>query len=124
MKPSKLQELHSSEFGFHGNMTMVSYMQKKGRDVVVLSTMHDDKAVEVIMYYNETKGGVDTVDQMINNCQRARRWHMVLWYNMLDLAILIAYTNFTAQHPDYIDGVSSALRLFIKELGKSSSCLI
>lgn len=67
MKPSKLQELHSSEFGFHGNMTMVSYMQKKGRAVVVLSTMHDDKAVdasshfhkpEVIMYYNKTKGGL------------------------------------------------------------------
>lgn len=42
-------------------------MQKKGRAVVVLSTMHDDKAVdasshfhkpEVIMYYNKTKGGV------------------------------------------------------------------
>lgn len=98
MKPSKLQELHSPEFGFHGNMTMVSYMQKKGRAVVVLSTMHDDKAVdasshfhkpEVIMYYNKTKGGVDTVDQMINNytCQRTRR------YNMLDVAILNAYTN-------------------------------
>lgn len=67
MKPSKSQELHSSEFAFLGNVTMVSYMQKKGRAVVVLSTMHDDKAVdasshfhkpEVIMYYNKTKGGV------------------------------------------------------------------
>lgn len=81
MKPYKLRELPSSEFGFHGNMTMVSYVQKKGKAVVLLSTMHDDKAVddssqkkkpEVILYYNKTKGGVDTMDQMISNytCQR------------------------------------------------------
>lgn len=43
---SKSRELHSSEFGFHGNMTMVSYVQKKGKAVVLLSTMHDDKAVD------------------------------------------------------------------------------
>lgn len=29
-----------------------------------------------------------------------------------------SYTNFTAQHPDYMDGVSSARPLFIKELDK------
>ncbi|XP_032436406.1 piggyBac transposable element-derived protein 4-like [Xiphophorus hellerii] len=130
MKPSKSRELHSSEFGFHGNMTMVSYVQKKGKAVVLLSTMHDDKAVdnssqkkkpEVIQYYNKTKGGVDTMDQMISNytcLRRTRRWPMVLWYNMLDVATLSAYTNFSAQHPDYMGGASNARRLFIKELGK------
>ncbi|XP_032420180.1 piggyBac transposable element-derived protein 4-like [Xiphophorus hellerii] len=130
MKPSKSRELHSSEFGFHGNMTMVSYVQKKGKAVVLLSTMHDDKAVdnssqkkkpEVIQYYNKMKGGVDTMDQMVSNytcLRRTRRWPMVLWYNMLDVATLNAYTNFSAQHPDYMGGASNAQRLFIKELGK------
>ncbi|XP_027129155.1 piggyBac transposable element-derived protein 4-like [Larimichthys crocea] len=130
MKPSKSREIHSSEFGFNGNMTMVSYVQKKGKAVVLLSTMHDDRAVdessqkkkpEVIQYYNKTKGGVDTMDQMVSNysCQRrTRRWPMVLWYNMLDVATLNAYTSFTAQHPGYMGGVSNARRLFIKELGK------
>ncbi|XP_051984398.1 piggyBac transposable element-derived protein 4-like isoform X3 [Xyrauchen texanus] len=76
MKPSKLREKYSSEFGFNGNMTMVSYVPKKGKAVVLLSTMHDDKAVddnsvsfkkkpEMIKYYNKTKGGVDTMDQMV-----------------------------------------------------------
>ncbi|KAL2095507.1 hypothetical protein ACEWY4_010226 [Coilia grayii] len=130
MKPSKSRDIYSSEFGFNGNMTMVSYVQKKGKAVVLLSTMHDDKAVddssqkkkpEVIQYYNKTKGGVDTMDQMVGNysCQRrTRRWPMVLWYNMLDVATLNAYTSFTTQHPGYMGGVNNARRLFIKELGK------
>lgn len=130
MKPSKSRPIHSSEFGFNGNITMVSYVQKKGKAVILLSTMHDDKAVddssqkkkpEVIQYYNKTKGGVDTMDQMVSNytCKRrTRRWPMVLWYNMLDVATLNAYTNFTAQHPYYMGGVNNARRLFIKDLGK------
>ena len=92
--------------------------------------MHDDKAVddssqkkkpEMIQYYNATKGGVDTMDQMVSNysCKRrTSRWPMVLWYNMLDVATLNAYTYFTAQHPDYMGGVNHARRLFIKELSK------
>lgn len=108
MKPSKSREKHSSEFGFSGNMTMVSYVPKKGKVVVLLSTMHDDRAVddnsvkkkpEVIQYYNKTKSGVDTMDQMVRTytCKRrTRRWPMVLWHNVLDVATLNAYTNFTA----------------------------
>lgn len=132
MKPSKLREKYSSEFGFNGNMTMVSYVPKKGKAVVLLSTMHDDKAVddnsvsfkkkpEIIKYYNKTKGGVDTMDQMVRtySCKRrTRRWPMVLWYNVLDVATLNAYTIFTAHHPDYMGGVTNARRLFLKELVK------
>ncbi|KAE8289463.1 hypothetical protein D5F01_LYC11164 [Larimichthys crocea] len=67
---------------------------------------------------------MDTMDQMVSNysCQRRTRRTgtrpMVLWYTMLDVATLNAYTSFTAQHPGYMGGVSNARRLFIKELGK------
>lgn len=125
MKPSKSREIHSSEFGFNGNMTMVSYVQKKGKAVVLLSTMHDIKAgddsqrkkPEMIQCYNKTKGGVDTVDQIVSDYSCKRRtsgWPMVLWYNMLDVATLNAYINFTEQHPDCMGGVNNARRLFIK----------
>ena len=43
---------------------------------------------------------------------------MVLWHNMLDVATLNAFTNYTAQHPGYMGGVTNARQLFIKELGK------
>ncbi|KAJ4921293.1 hypothetical protein JOQ06_026240 [Pogonophryne albipinna] len=101
MKPNKLREKYSSKFGFCGNMTM--------------------RKPEVIQYYNHTKSGVDTMDQMVRTytCKRrTRRWPMVLWHNVLDVATLNAFTSYTAQHPGYMGGVTNARRLFIKELGK------
>ncbi|KAJ8415638.1 hypothetical protein AAFF_G00426180 [Aldrovandia affinis] len=50
---------------------------------------------------------------------RTYTWkHQVLWYNLLDIATLNAYTLFAAQHPDFNTGVTSARRLFLKELSK------
>jgi len=53
----------TSEFGFEGNKTMVSFVPKKMKAVILLSTMHHDKAVDpdsskpdIILYYNSTKG--------------------------------------------------------------------
>ncbi len=48
-------------------------MPKKGHVVILLSSLHHDKAVdhekkqktEIILYYNDTKGGVDRMDQMV-----------------------------------------------------------
>ena len=54
----------SSIFGFSDQMTLVSYVPKKGKEVIVLSSMHHDKTVlgdqhkpEIIIHYNETKSG-------------------------------------------------------------------
>lgn len=61
------------------------------------------------------------MDQMVRtySCKRRTwRWPMVLWYNMLDVATLNAYTNFSAQHPDYMGGVTNGRQLFIKELDR------
>ena len=46
MKPSKSREVHSTEFGFNDSLTMVSYVRKKGKAVVLLSTMHHNKVVD------------------------------------------------------------------------------
>lgn len=46
MKPSRARDVHSSEFGFSGDTTMVSYVPKKGKAVVLLSTMHHDKTID------------------------------------------------------------------------------
>ncbi|KAL7839369.1 hypothetical protein SRHO_G00260270 [Serrasalmus rhombeus] len=118
MKPSKSREVHSTEFGFNDSLTMVTYIRKKGKAVVLLCTMHHDKLVdensrkkktEVITFYNNTKGGVDTIDQMVGTytCKRqTQRWPMVLWYNLIDIATLNAYTFFTAQHPEFKSGIT------------------
>ena len=129
MQPSKTKERYSSEFGFKNNMTMVSYVPNKGKAVILLSTLHKDKSIhdgpkkkpEIISYYNQTKGGVDTMDEMVRyySCKRqTKRWPMVLWYNMLDVAVMNAYTLFKGVHPEYMNGVNHKRRLFLKELVK------
>ena len=45
MQPSKTKERYSSEFGFKNNMTMVNYIPNKGKAVILLSTMHNDKSI-------------------------------------------------------------------------------
>ncbi|KAL7877378.1 hypothetical protein SRHO_G00040280 [Serrasalmus rhombeus] len=130
MKASKSREVHSTEFGFNASMTMISYIRKKGKAVLLLSTMHHSKMVdensqkkkpEAILFYNQTKGGVDTIDQMVGNytCKRqTQRWPMVLWYNMIDIATLNAYSFFRAQHPEFSTGITNARRHFLTELSK------
>ncbi|CAM4726448.1 unnamed protein product [Leuciscus chuanchicus] len=130
MKPSKLRALHTSEFGFCGNVSMVSYVPKRKKAEIILSTLHTSEALnetgaknkpEVFQYYNRTKGGVNNVQQMANNyaCKRrTKRWTMVLWYNMLNIAIVNSYSIFNAQNPSFMGGGHNTQRMFIKELVK------
>ena len=48
MKPSKSRERYSTKFGFKANTTMVSYVPKKGKAVIMMSTMHHDKAIDEV----------------------------------------------------------------------------
>ena len=67
---SALREVHSTRFGFARDMTLVSYVPKKGKAVLLLSTLHnqpeisdrEDRKPIVVLDYNKTKGTVDTID--------------------------------------------------------------
>lgn len=111
--PNKQRLQHSSLFGFQRDMTLVSYCPKKNKTVIVLSTMHHDKAVdeetgekrkpEMISFYNMTKVGVDLVDQICqhNNVARnTRRWPMVIFYDLLNIASINALCIYKAHHPE------------------------
>jgi len=76
-----------------------SYIPKKKKNVLVLSTLHNDDKIdeetgdarkpEIVTFYNATKGGVDTVDQMssLYNCARnTRRWPIFIFYRLLNIA--------------------------------------
>ena len=55
-------------FGFQEDITCVSYVPKKGKTVVLMSSMHHDDKIDestgelmkpdIISFYNSTKGGV------------------------------------------------------------------
>ena len=72
-KDEKGQALQASSFLFQEKTTIVNYQTKANKNVVVMSTMHHDKAVDpaayekkpdIIRFYNLTKGTVDTLDKM------------------------------------------------------------
>ncbi len=96
MLPSKSRPEFSSLFLFNKEKTLVSsYVTKKSKAVILLSTEHhDNKTAEssdkfkpnIILHYNQTKGAVDTMDQMVN---------------MLDIAALNAYIIWTKLYPNW-----------------------
>ena len=92
MAANKLRPAYSSLFGFHErNVALCSYVPKKNKPVILLSTVHSDTAVNVdeqkkphmIMYYNKYKIGVDTMDQMVSRytChRRTQRWPLAIFF--------------------------------------------
>jgi hypothetical protein len=68
---NKNREVGSSLFGFQDGLTLVSFVPKQNKAVLLLSSKHHDNQVDnktgkpiIILDYNKTKGAVDTVDQM------------------------------------------------------------
>lgn len=89
---------YDSIFGFRRNETLVSYVPKKGKTVVLCSSMHiasnevaddEEKKPEIISFYNSTKSGVDVVDKLCASysvARSTRRWPMVIFYHLLNVA--------------------------------------
>ena len=91
-----------AKFCFDKEKTLLSYIPKKNRNVILLSTMHSGSTLmsqttgkpDIIDFYNSTKGGVDTFDQMCGNMstsRKTRRWPLCLFYGMLNIASINSY---------------------------------
>lgn len=101
----------SSLFGFYeGDVSLCSYVPKKNKAVILLSTMHYTCDVDTtekskpmaILDYNANKSGVDTMDQMLGtySCKRStNRWPLAMFYNMIDIAALAAFIIYNEIKP-------------------------
>lgn len=124
--PAKLLNVNSkpanfSDFVFDHSMpaTMVTYKPKKNRFVLLLSTKHFTRSIceennkpAMIMDYNATKGGVDTLDQMVGTYRSERkvnRWPMALFCNILDVSAVNALVVYTRMFPRWKGFASSSL---------------
>ncbi|GFR75086.1 PiggyBac transposable element-derived protein 4 [Elysia marginata] len=99
-------------FGFQKKHTivLVAYKSNKKKHVVIMSTMHHDDSFdiecrkpEMVMSYNATKGGVDTMDQMchaLTTKRKTNRWPMLLFYNLLDLASIASLVVWRKLNPN------------------------
>ncbi|KRZ72981.1 PiggyBac transposable element-derived protein 4 [Trichinella papuae] len=129
MTIAKGRQVGSSVFCFDQELTMVSYIPKRNKCDLLLSTMHHDGATreekkgkpEIVLCYNETKSGVDKFDRMVREytCRQCtHRWPMDLWFNLLDSAGVAAFVLWNCKHPELNATKSRRRRLFLIECGK------
>lgn len=94
-------EVTDSRFGFQKDITLVSYVPKKKKIVLVMSTLHHDKNIdestgdkrkpEMITFYNKTKAGVDVADELsatYDVSRNSKRWPMTIFYGILNMAAI------------------------------------
>lgn len=101
LKNTRSRKVGTSMFCFDGNLTLVSYKPKPSKVVYMLSSCDEGAVInsvtgkpEIVMVYNQTKGGVDTFDQMCSlmSCSRkTNRWPMAMFYGILNIAFINSY---------------------------------
>lgn len=101
MKKHPSRPVLSSQFGFHEDVTICSYVPKKNKVVNLLSSVHytnncvgEAMKPEAIIYYNENKSGVDCMDQMVTHFttkRPTRRWTLAFFFNILDVMALASF---------------------------------
>lgn len=127
MQAGKDRAEFSSLFGFHDKMSLVSYVPKRRRAVIILSTAHYTTDVSgtknkpnAIHYYNNHKSGVDNMCKMLSEytVKRAtKRWPQAIFFNMVDVCALAAYIIYYTNNP--VDQNRTCKRReFLTQLGK------
>lgn len=120
--PERRREVHSTRFGFHEQLTMCSYVSKKSKAVLILSSMHHDDSIgegeqkkpEMILFYNKTKGGVDTNDKLCstyNVARRTKRWAMVIFFHLFNVSVINALIVYNVNNETTINR-----KVFLKTL--------
>ena len=118
------RSIKSSLFGFQDGFTILSYVPKKGKVVLLLSTLHHDDSVddsenklpEIISFYNLTKGGVDTVDELsatYSVSRNSRRWPLTLFFSIMNTAGI----NCQIIHRENNGGLIMKRKDFLTKLG-------
>lgn len=120
---AKNRNKYDSIFGYTKQETLVSYVPKKGKTVVLLSSYHtsstsisdeEHRKPEIIEFYNKTKAGVDIVDKLCgtyNTARSTRRWPMVIFYHIMNIAGINSRVIHLGNGKEYV-----ARRNYLKKL--------
>nr|XP_022911901.1 piggyBac transposable element-derived protein 4-like [Onthophagus taurus] len=123
--PNKSRVTHSTLFGFQSNKMLASYVPHKNRAIILLSTKHNEGKIyegtnkpEVIIDYNFTKCGVETVDKLCTTytvSRKSKRWPCAIFFFLLNVAGINAYVLYSFTKTS----VASSRRHFLKSLAIS-----
>lgn len=123
------RQVYSTKFGFQNQAMLASYCPKKGKTVTLLSTMHDTGEIceneknkpQIIIDYNNTKSGVDTMDKLVRTYtvkRQTRRWPVTIFYDTIDISALNAYIIWCHLNKDWQRQKGYKRRQFLLQLGK------
>lgn len=117
-----------AKFLFSDKITLCHFTDKPGKSVILLSSLHhgpnidDNGKPDIVNYYNETKAGVDTLDQIVRFFtvrRKSLRWPMTIFYNLLDI---VGYNSFIIHSMKYPECVQKnkwrARKNYLIELAK------
>lgn len=98
--PSKQRPVGNSCFGFRDDATLVSYVPKRGKAIIVLSTRHRYAEINshtnvprIVEEYNAARGALDAVEQTCTTysvSKVTKRWPLAAFFALLDIAGLNA----------------------------------
>lgn len=105
-------------------------MPKRSKSVILLTTMHNTSEIsnaehqkpKIILDYNNTKGGVDTFDQMIHEYSSKRktnRWPLAFFYNLMDTSALAAYNIWISTHKSWKTQLADRRCYFLKSMSEN-----
>ena len=106
----KGMDLYSSTFYFTDNHTLVSYISKRNKNVLILSDIHAKSEIsntpkrkpQVVLDYNRHKSGVDKLDQMVKEYRpyrATRRWPCVVFFDLIAMSTQASWILFCIKHP-------------------------
>nr|XP_020470705.1 LOW QUALITY PROTEIN: piggyBac transposable element-derived protein 4-like [Monopterus albus] len=121
---TKDRPINSAMFMYTADTTLVSYVPRKGKNVLLMSTLHRDGTIcgqkpQIILDYNATKGGVDNMVTAYSCKRRTLRWPLVIFFDMLDISAYNAFVVWTAVNPEWNRRKLQRRRFFMEELGKA-----
>nr|XP_061840556.1 piggyBac transposable element-derived protein 4-like [Nerophis lumbriciformis] len=127
---TKDRQVFSSVFAFLSDRTLVSYVPKRGKNVLLMSTKHRAPEVErsvkrkpqMVLDYAFCKRAADHLDQACATytCRRkSRRWPMTLFYHMVDVSCFNAFVIFTSVNPEWNANKGYRRRVFLETLGRA-----
>jgi hypothetical protein len=114
----------------HPRTTLVSYLPKRNKNVIRLSTLHktadisdrEDSRAAIILDYNHDKGGVDNMDKVIGiySCRRmTAHWPLLIFHNIMDVSSYNAFVIWNKINPTRMPDKRNKRRVFLEQLGKA-----
>lgn len=115
------KKLKTGEVDWRSSETMLALKWKDRRDVVMLTTMYENKIVTLpkisritkenikkslcVVEYNRHMGAVDRSDMMISSIDCTRKsikWYVKVFFHSLDVTLLNAHAMFLTQHAEKV----------------------